>query len=77
MRVQEQHDLADDLLLGPRLGDPLRALGANAVHLAQALGRLLDNVEDPLAKGIRKLSAIDPPNATDHPGGEVGAAALR
>ena len=36
--VQEQHDLADHLLLRPAPPDALGALGADAGHLAQALG---------------------------------------
>ena len=32
VRVQEQHDLADDLLLGPARDDALGALGADAAR---------------------------------------------
>ena len=45
MAVQEQHDLADHLLLGPALRDALGALGPDPGDLAQALGALLDRVE--------------------------------
>src|SRR5215469_11440554 len=40
--VQEQHDLADHLRLGPAGDDPLRTFGADAGHLTQAGGLLLD-----------------------------------
>src|SRR5215471_11078057 len=40
--VQEQHDLADHLRLGPPGDDPLRTLGADAGHLTQAGELLLD-----------------------------------
>jgi hypothetical protein len=32
--VQEQHDLADDLLFGPAGDDPLRTLRADAGHFS-------------------------------------------
>jgi hypothetical protein len=40
--VQEQHDLANYLLLGPARNDPLRALRADAHYLAQARRLLFD-----------------------------------
>jgi hypothetical protein len=38
--VQEQHDLADDLLVGPARDDPLRALGPIPVTSRRRLGSL-------------------------------------
>ena len=52
MAVQEQHDLADHLLLRPATDDPLGPLGPDPGHLAQALGALLDRVEHALAEGL-------------------------
>src|SRR5438105_1016138 len=43
--VQEQHDLADDLLLRPAGDDPAGALGTDPVHFAQPLRLLLNDVE--------------------------------
>src|SRR6516165_7927257 len=43
--VQEQHDLADDLLLGPAHDNPLGALGADAGHLSQTMRFLLDDIK--------------------------------
>ena len=47
MGVQEQHDLADHLLLGPAGDDARGALGADAGDLPQALGLLLDERRTP------------------------------
>jgi len=69
--VQEDHDLADDLLFGPSIGDALGTYQANASHLAQALGLRLDRVEHLLAESSHKLFRIDRTNAADHPGAEV------
>src|SRR5262249_41580651 len=43
--VQEQHDLADDLLLGPAHDNPLGPLGADAGHLSQTMRVLLDDIK--------------------------------
>src|SRR5258707_2907764 len=69
--VQEDHDLADDLLFGPSIGDALGTYQANASHLAQALGLLLDRVEHLLSESSHKLFRIDRTNAADHPGAEI------
>src|ERR1700737_4195574 len=69
--VQEDHDLADDLLFGPGIGDALGTYQANASHLAQALGLRLDRVEHLLAESAHELFRIDWTNAADHPGAEV------
>src|SRR5437763_16445189 len=49
--MEEQHDLADDLLLGPARDDLSRTLGADAGHFAQSPGLLLNNFEYLLAEG--------------------------
>ena len=69
--VQEQHDLADHLLLGPAPDDPLGTLRADAGHLAQAARLLLDDFEHGLAEGADQLPRVDRPDAADHPGAEV------
>ena len=74
--VQEQHDLTDDLLLGPARDDPLRALRANPGDLTKATWLLLDDLEHGLAKGAYKLLRIDRPDAADHPGAEIFLDAL-
>ncbi len=45
MGMQKDHDLAHDFLLGPDGGDALRPARPDAVHLAQALWRGLDDIE--------------------------------
>ena len=77
MAVQEQHDLADHLLLGPAVRDPRGALGPDAGDLAQALGRLLDDVEHGLAEGLHQLAGVDRADALDHAGAEIALDALQ
>src|SRR6516162_583770 len=49
--VQEQHDLADDLLLAPPGNDPLGAFWSNAGNFTKPMRLLLDNVEHGFPKG--------------------------
>jgi hypothetical protein len=69
--VKEDHDLPDDLLLGPSVRDPLGSNRANARHLAKAIGLGLDDVEDLLPEGLDHLLGVDGPDASDHPGAEI------
>ena len=69
--VQEDHDLAHDLLLGPGGGDALRADRADAIDLAHPVGLGLDDVEHLLAEGLDHLLGVDRPDAADHAGGEI------
>ena len=69
--VQEDHDLPDDLLLGPGVRDPLGSNRADARHLAKPIGLGLDDVEDLLPEGLDHLLGIDGPDAPDHPGAEI------
>jgi hypothetical protein len=69
--VQEDHDLPDNLLLGPGVRDPLGSNRANARHLAKPIGLGLDDVEDPLTEGLDHFLGIDWPDAPDHPGAEI------
>ena len=72
MAVQEDHDLADDLLLRPGRGD---ALGAHAARCQSTSrrrsGSALDDVEHLLAEGLDHLLGVDRADAADHAGGEI------
>ena len=69
--VQKYHDLANDLLLRPGVGDAPGAHAANAGHLAQPLRLGLDDVEDLVAERRDQFLRIDRPDAMDHAGAEV------
>jgi hypothetical protein len=75
--VQEQHDLADHLLLRPAGDDAGGALGTDAGDLAQAVRLLLDQVEHGLAEGGDQLLRVDRTDAADHAGAEVLLDALQ
>src|ERR1700722_18358363 len=44
--VKKDHDLPDDLLLGPGVRDPFSSNGADPRHLAKSMGFGLDDIED-------------------------------
>ena len=69
--VQEHHDLADDLLLGPGIGDPLRPHLPDAAHLAQTFRLGLDHIEHLLAERLDQLTGVDRADAPDHAGAEI------
>ena len=69
--MQEQHDLANHLLISPARDDPLRALGADTGDLTQAGWLLLDDVEYGFAEGAHQLFRVDRPNAADHSRAEI------
>src|SRR6516165_7416624 len=69
--VQEQHDLANDLLLGPAADDALRPLGADPCHLPQTARLLLDDVKNGIPECAHQLLRVDRPDAADHPGAEI------
>ena len=69
--VQEDHDLPDDLLLGPGVRNPFRPNRADARHLAKPIGLGLDDVEDLLTEGLDHLLGVDRSDASDHPGAEI------
>ena len=71
MAVQEHHDLADHLLLGPGVGDPLRPHPADAGHLAQPFRLRLDDIEDLLAERPHKLAGVDRADPPDHARAEI------
>ena len=64
--VQEDHDLPDDLLLGPGVRDPFGSNHADARHLAKPIGLGLDDVEDLLTEGLDHLLGVDRPDTPDH-----------
>jgi hypothetical protein len=66
MRVQEDHDAANDLLVGPAGGDPSGADFADAGNFAETLWRLLDDVKHRRTEGLHQLAGIDRANALDH-----------
>ena len=69
--MQEHHDLADDLLLGPGVCDAPGAHGADARHLPQALGLRFDRVEDLLPECPNQLLGVDGADTADHAGAEI------
>ena len=69
--MEEDHDLAHDLLLGPGVRDPLGTHRADARHLAQPLGFRLYRVEHLLPEGPDQLLGVDRADATDHAGAEI------
>src|SRR6266404_4863689 len=71
MAVQEDHDLAHDLLLSPGIGDAFGADRANTRHLAQAIRLCLDRVKYLLAESPNKLFCVDRADAPDHAGAQV------
>ena len=77
MAMQEQHDLADHLLLGPAGTDAQRPLGPDAGDLLQAFGRLLDGVEHGRTERLHQLLGIDRADALDHAGAEIALDALQ
>src|SRR6266487_873528 len=71
MAVQEDHDLADCLLLGPGGRDAAGSHRADAVHLPQAIRLRLDDVKHLVAEGTQELFGIDRADAADHSRGEI------
>src|SRR4029077_7313813 len=50
MAMQEDHDFADNLLLGPGRADAIDSHRTNAHYLAQALGLCFDRIEHSLTE---------------------------
>ena len=71
MRVQEQHDVPDRSLITPCLRDFQLALGANAFHLLQGIGRFLDDFEKLFTEPRDQLLGIHRTNAFDHAAAQV------
>ena len=64
--VQEDHDLADDLLIRPGGGDLGRPHRADALDLPQPLGARLDDVEHVLAELPDHALGVDGSDTADH-----------
>jgi hypothetical protein len=58
MAVQEDHDLADDLLLGPSSNDAARPYRPDGIHFPQVVGFRLDNIEHLLPEGAQELLGV-------------------
>ena len=71
MAVQEHHDLADRLLLGPGGRNATGSYRTDSVHLPQATRLRLDDVEHLVGEGAQELLGIDRANDADHCRGEV------
>ena len=69
--MKKDHDLPDDLLLGPGVRNPFGSNRANARDLAKPTRLGLDDVEDLLTEGLDHLPGIDRPDAADHPGAKI------
>ena len=67
MRVQKDHDLADDLLGLPGFNHPLLAFGTNAVEFRQAFRCLLNDVKDVFLEGLDQFFGKVWSNPFDHP----------
>ena len=64
--MKEDHDLADDLLLGPGVRDAFGADRTDARHFPKP-GRFgLDDVEHLFAERLDHLLGVDRSNAPDH-----------
>ncbi len=77
VRVQEHHDLADHLLLGPRGLDPPPPFGADPFDFFEPDRIVLDDIKNLPAKFIHHLPGVNRPNALHHPSAEVFLDALR
>ena len=71
MRVQKDHNLADDFLGFPRFNHPLFAFGTNPVKLGQPFGGLLNDVKDVFLEGLDQLFGKVWSNTFDHPRAEI------
>src|SRR5881275_745369 len=69
--MEKDHDLANDLLLGPGIFDALAAHGADAIDIFEAAGFILDDIENPLAEFVDELLGVSRPNAFDHATAQV------
>lgn len=77
MGLQKDHDLANDFLLGPGIGDAPLALATNARECQQLFRVVLDDVEHPLAKGLDQFMCEMRPYTLDHPGAQITLNALQ
>src|SRR5262245_46146471 len=71
VRLEEEHDVADGLLLAPALadlGDPLRA---DSLHFLEERRAFVDDLKRPLAEDLDDLAGVARADALDEAGGEV------
>jgi hypothetical protein len=64
--LEEDHDLADDLLLGPGIGDALGAHRTDAGYLSQSVGVGLDDIEYLLPKRLHHLLGVHRADPAEH-----------
>jgi hypothetical protein len=69
--VKEDHDLPDDLLLGPGVRDPFRPHRSDPGDLTETIGLGLDDVEDLVSKGLYHLLGVDRADAADYPRAQI------
>ena len=69
--VQEDHDVADGLLLGPGALDLLAAAGADTLDFLQAGRRYFDDVENILPEFVHELLRVNRADTPDEPAAEV------
>jgi hypothetical protein len=69
--VQEDHNFANDLLVGPGGGDAAGSDSADAGDLAKPLGLCLDRIEHFFTEGAHQLLGVDWSNAAYHARAEV------
>src|SRR5262249_35664721 len=74
--LQEHHDLADYLLVGPTARDALRPHGTDAIHGGQPFGLLLDDIEDALSERMNTPFHECGSHALDQSRSEVSLDAL-
>ena len=71
MLGQEEHDLADFLLLLPALTDPLDSFVADALDVEQEIGGRLEDFEGPFLVDADDLGRQLRPDAANAPGGQI------
>ena len=76
MAVQEQHDLADHLLLGPAAEMRAARLGPMPATSCSRSGVCSISVEHGLAERLDQLAGVDRADALDHAGAEIAHDAL-
>ena len=69
--MEENHDLANDFLLGPCRADRAPSFSADSPHLLEPHGLTVDNVEHTLAEFLDELLSIDRTDALDETACEV------
>ena len=76
VRLQEEHQVLDVLLLGPGADDDVQLLGGDARHLTQPLGSALDDVQRLLAEALHDALGRLGADALDQAGAKIATDAL-